>query len=142
MGSRIQVPVWVRAGVWAALLSGVPATAVSLARGEDVLASTEAVGAVFVRDRRMGWIRVGVGALAHFVVSLIWARVLVRVLRHKTGAIQSVATGAACGAGIALLDLGLIARFLPPIRKLDAAPVVADHLAYGAIVGWVLHRSR
>lgn len=133
---------WVRAGLWAALLSGAPATTVSLSRGEDVLASTEAVGAVFVRDPRKGWLRVTVGALAHIGISLFWARVLARVLSRRTGEIETVATGAACGAVIALLDLGVIGRFLPPIRRLDGGPLLADHLAFGGIVGWVVHRSR
>ena len=142
MSSRIRVPVWVRAGLWAALLSGAPATIVTLARGEDVRASTEAVGAVFVPDRRKGWIRVGVGAVAHLAISLFWARVLASLLSGKRGAVEAVATGAACGAGIALIDLGVIARFLPSIRELDGAPLFADHLAFGGIVAWIVHRER
>ena len=129
-----------RAGLWAAALSGVPSTLHALARGDDILASTEAVGAVLIPDRRKGWARVTVGGLAHVAISLFWARALERALRDNDETAGAVVTGAACGAGIALVDLGLIARFLPTIRRLAIGPLLADHLAFGAIVGWVLHR--
>lgn len=133
---------WVRAGLWAAVLSGTPSTLIALSRGEDILASTEAVGAVLVRNPHRGWARVAVGGVAHVLISLFWARVLHRALRKNIEPAGAIAAGAACGAGIALLDLGLIARFLPPIRALPASPLLADHIAFGAIVGWVLQRSR
>ena len=131
-----------RAGLWAAVLSGIPSTLITLRRGEDVLASTEAVGAVLLPDPRRGWARVAAGAAAHLLISLCWARVLERALRDNTEPAGTVAAGAACGAGIALLDLGVIGRALPPIRALDGGPLLADHIAFGAIVGWVLHRDR
>jgi hypothetical protein len=37
---------------------------------------------------------------------------------------------------IAALDLGFIGRRLPAIRWLAIAPQVADHLAFGMVVGW------
>lgn len=114
----------------------------ALRRGEDIFASTEAVGAVLLPDRRRGWARVAAGAAAHVLISLFWARVLAHVLRDHEDAVGAALAGAGCGAGIAFVDIGVIARFLPPIRELRAGPVVADHVAYGAIVGWVLHRSR
>ena len=133
---------WVRAGLWGAVLSGAPSTVIALRRGEDVLASTEAVGAVFIPNPRYGWTRIGVGAVTHLMISLFWARILQRLLRDITDTHGSVAAGAAGGAAIALLDLGLIARLLPSIRALDGAPLVADHIAFGAIVGWVLRPNR
>lgn len=133
---------WVRAGLTAALLSGAPSTVVALSRGEDVFASTEAVGAALAPRCRKGWGRVGIGAVAHVLISLFWARVLQGRLRENKDPAGAAIAGAACGAGIALIDIGVIARFLPPIRALPAGPVVADHVAYGAIVGWVLHRAR
>lgn len=136
--SRGPAPRWVRAGLTAAVLSGAPSTLVALRKGEDILASTEAVGAVLLRGPRHGWARVAAGAAVHVLISLLWARVLQRVLRHKSGRAETAAAGAVCGLGIALVDIGGIARFLPPIRALPRGPVVADHLAYGAIAGWVL----
>ena len=135
------MPPWVRAGLVAAVLSGAPSTAIALRRGDDVLASTEAVGRVFITGRDKGWARVAVGALAHLALSLLWARVLQRVLRDMQGTTASVVAGAACGAGIALVDLGMIGRLLPPIRELRGAPLVADHLAFGAVASWVLRRE-
>ncbi len=46
--------------------------------------------------------------------------------------------GAAAGVAIAAGDLGLVGRRVPPIRALPVVPQVADHLAYGAVVGVVL----
>ncbi len=142
MISRIQTPRWVRAGLTAALFSGAPSTLIALSRGEDIFASTEAVGAVLLPDRRKGWARVTAGGVAHVLISLFWARILERVLRDQQGAARAAVAGAACGAGIALIDIAGVARVLPPIRDLAAGPIVADHIAYGAIVGWVLRRSR
>ena len=139
---RTRTPSWVRAGLAAALLSGAPSTLVAVVRGEDVFASTEAVGTVVLPRWRKGWARVAAGAVAHLVISLFWARVLEGLLSDNDDASGAVLAGAACGAAIAAIDIGGIGRFLPPIRELAAGPVVADHLAYGAIVGYVLHRSR
>lgn len=142
MLTRIQTPPWVKAGLAGAVLSGAPSTLVALFRGEDIFASTEAVGAALLPRWRKGWVRVAAGAGAHLLISLFWARVLDRLLGDKDDANGAALAGAACGAGIALVDIGGIARFLPAIRELPTGPVVADHIAYGAIVGWVLHRTR
>lgn len=131
-----------RSGLWAAALSGAPSTALALYRGEDVLASTEAVGAVVMRDHRRGWARVAAGGLAHVLISLFWARVLARALRDVERPGEAAVAGALGGVGIAALDLGVVARFLPPIRALPRGPQLADHIAFGAVVGWVLKRSR
>lgn len=80
------------------------------------------------------------GGVVHLLISLFWARVLQGALRGITGSGRALTAGATSGAGIAVLDLGLVARLLPPIRALDGAPLVADHIAFGAIVGWILRR--
>ena len=131
-----------RAGLIAAVLSGAPSTVVTLRRGEDILASTEAVGEALLPRVRKGWARVAVGGVAHLCISLFWARVMQRLLRAESGTAAAVSGGAACGAAIAAIDLGLVGRFLPPIRALPGGQLFADHLAYGAIVGWVLQRNR
>jgi hypothetical protein len=56
-----------------------------------------------------------------------------------------VAVGAAAGAAIAALDLGLVVhgpagRRWPLIRALPVWPQVADHVAFGAIAGAALRR--
>jgi len=45
------------------------------------------------------------------------------------------------GLGIAALDLGIAQRRFPAIAALPRAPQVADHVAFGAIVGAVLGRA-
>jgi hypothetical protein len=58
----------------------------------------------------------------------------------------AVAWGVAAGLAVAALDLGVVARRVPrfaPIRRLPLGPQIADHVAFGAIVGAVLAaRSR
>ena len=36
---------------------------------------------------------------------------------------------------IALLDILVIGRFIPPIRELAVLPQLADHLMFGAVAG-------
>src|SRR5439155_1517772 len=69
---------------------------------------------------------------AHLAVSLGWAFVLPR----RAG----VAGGALAGLAIAALDLGVLARWFPRVRALPLGPQVADHVVYGAVVGWALRR--
>ena len=64
----------------------------------------------------------------HLAISLFWAFVIPR----RAG----VVGGAACGLAIAALDLGVLAP--PRMRELATWPQVADHVAFGAVVGWAL----
>ena len=70
----------------------------------------------------------------HLALSLGWAFVLCK------GRVRGAVPGAAAGLAIAALDLGVVGRRLPRIRALPLAPQVADHVAYGAVVGLVLAR--
>jgi hypothetical protein len=114
----------------AALLSGVPSTVHALATGADPLAATRAAGTV-LPGGRPGLVR---GALSHVGISAFWGGVLAGVLPRRRTALW----GAVAGLGIAGLDLGLIGRRFPAIRALPAIPQVADHVAFGAIVGALL----
>ena len=121
----------VRAVVVAGLLSGVPSTAHALATGGDLLAATRAAGTLLPGRRdRPGALA---GAVAHGVVTLWWVGVLTAVDRRAR---LGPWGGAAPGAAIAALDLGLIApRRAPAIAALPQGPQWADHLAFGALVG-------
>jgi hypothetical protein len=44
--------------------------------------------------------------------------------------------------GIATVDLGLVGRRFPAIAALPTLPQVADHIAFGAVLGFALARSR
>lgn len=74
----------------------------------------------------------------HGAISLAWGVVLAQTLPRR----KTAAAGACAGLLIAALDLGFVARKFPRIRALPRGPQVADHVAYGATVGWVLARRR
>lgn len=112
------------------MLSGVPSTAHTLATGGSLLDSTRAAGTLLGRPTVLR------GALAHAAISLWWTWVMDRL------GVRGPATGAVVGAAIAGLDLGVVGRRFPAIRALRPLPQVADHLAFGAVVGWALRPRR
>jgi hypothetical protein len=115
----------------AAALSGVPSTAWNLACGRDPLEATKAAGTLVLPDDAPPWALVAAAAPVHLGVSLLWTAVLARTLpsRHR------VAWGAAGGLAIAAVDLGVIGRRYPAIRRLPLVPQLADHALFGAVVG-------
>ena len=122
----------VRAAAIAATLSGAPSTAWTLAQRGDLLASTRAAGAMVGGEPRLGR-----GVVVHAAISLFWTAVLSVALPRR----HAVASGALAGAAIAVLDVGVIApRRFPAIASLPRAPLVADHVAFGALVGSMLSR--
>jgi hypothetical protein len=74
----------------------------------------------------------------HLTVSLGWALVLQRVLPRG----REVSAGALAGLVIATIDLGIVGRRVPRLRALPFGPQLADHVAYGLTVGFVLARRR
>ncbi|MEY2570989.1 MAG: hypothetical protein QOE63_1339 [Acidimicrobiaceae bacterium] len=122
------------AAVAAAVLSGAPSTVWTLATRGDLLASTRAAGMIVHRPGVIA------GAAVHAGMSVGWTIALAAVLPCRGRALGAV-LGAAAGAGIAALDLGLVApRRFPAVAALPLGPQLADHLAFGAIVGWCLGR--
>jgi hypothetical protein len=121
----------VGAALIAGVLSGAPSALHALVTGGDVLASTRAAGTLLPGRRdRPG---VVAGAIAHGVITAWWVGVLALASRHRR---LGPWRGALAGAGIAALDLGLIApRRAPAIAALSQGPQWADHLAFGALVG-------
>ena len=113
------------------MVSGAPSTAHSLLTGADPLEAARAAGSVVLGARERRTVPLLVAAVpAHLAVSLGWALVLPR----RAG----VVGGAVVGLAIAALDLGVLARWFPRVRALPLGPQVADHVAYGAVVGWAL----
>jgi hypothetical protein len=126
------------AGGAAAVLSGVPSTVHALATGRDPLAATLAAGTLALpRERRRGRL-LAAAVPVHIGVSVGWAIVLAAVLPRR----RTVPAGAAAGLAIAALDLGTVGRRGSRLRALPLGPQLADHVAYGAIVGAVLARRR
>ena len=112
----------------AAALSGAPSTVHALVTGGDPLAAARAAGALLLPRERRTFPLLLAAFPVHVGVSLFWASVIPR----RAG----VAGGAACGLGIAALDLRLLAP--ARVRALPTWPQVADHVAFGAVVGWAL----
>ncbi|MDP8976549.1 MAG: hypothetical protein M3N28_09360 [Actinomycetota bacterium] len=116
------------AGAVAAVLSGVPSTAAAVLTRRDALEAARAAGAM------VGSPTVGAGAAVHACISLAWGVMLAAALPRR----HPVLWGVAAGGAIAAVDLGVVGRRLAPIRALPAVPQVADHLAFGAVVGAVV----
>jgi hypothetical protein len=126
------------AGLVAAVASGIPSTAITLLRGEDVLDGARAAGAIVLPGERRTWVLLAAAAPVHLALSLGWAAVLGAVLPRRA----EPAWGTLAGLGIAAVDLGVIGRRIPAIRDLPQGRQWADHLAYGLAVGLVLRHAR
>ncbi|HMG26182.1 MAG TPA: hypothetical protein VKH36_05140 [Acidimicrobiia bacterium] len=134
---RSRLRAGLRAGAVAGVLSGAPSTAHAVATGRSPFDSVRAAGTLLLPvDAAPGALAAG-GVLAHGAISLGWGVVLAAVLPRR----HPVVWGALAGLAIAGLDLGVLARRWPRIRALPTVPQVADHVAYGALVGFVLSRA-
>jgi hypothetical protein len=122
---------WLRqgatAGVAAAVLSGAPSTLDALVHRRSPLEAARAAGVILGRPS------LARGLAAHAVISLGWGVVLTAVLPRR----HAPAWGALAGAGIYVLDMEVIGRRWPAIRALPRLPQLADHLAFGIVLGWV-----
>jgi hypothetical protein len=79
--------------------------------------------------------RISVAAAVHFAASFWWASVLVVLMPRRAPMVGALIASAL----IAFLDLKLIApRFFAETAALAFIPQLADHLAWGAMVGAVL----
>ena len=126
------------AGAVAAVLSGLPSTAIALCRGDNPAEASLAAGSILLpRERRPLWL--GAAAIpVHIGFSLGWGVVLAAVLPRR----RTLAWGAAAGLAIAALDLAVGRSRRPMIRALPVLPQVADHVAYGLVVGAVVAHCR
>ena len=128
----------VEAGLVAAVASGIPSTAWTLLRGEDVLEAGRAAGAIVLPHERRTGVLLAAAVPVHLGLSLGWALALGALLPRRAEPVL----GALAGAAIAALDLGVIGRRIPAIRALPQGRQWADHLAYGLAVGLVLRARR
>jgi hypothetical protein len=126
----------VRAGLAAAVLSGAPSTIHALATGRDPLEATYAAGSILLPGERRPGRLLAAAVPVHLGISVGWAIVLAAVLPPR----RTILWGAAAGLAIAALDLGLIGRRFDRIRALPVGPQLADHVAYGAVVGALLRK--
>jgi hypothetical protein len=126
------------AGTAGALLSGVPSTAVTLARRESLLDGATAAGSILLPAERRTAPLVAAAVPVHLALSLGWAAVLSMLLPRRA----TVPFAVAGGLAIAALDLEIAARAFPRIRALPQGRQWADHVAYGLAVGVVVRRRR
>ena len=125
-------------GRWQGALSGMPSTVWTLVRGGNPLGAVRAAGTLVLPPSAGSISLLVAGTGAHTVISFGWAMGLAVVLpEHRTRT-----AGAAAGLAIAALDLGAVGRRYPAIRALPTLPQVADHLAFGFLVGAVLRARR
>jgi hypothetical protein len=126
------------AGAVASIVSGTPSTLQALLTRADPLEATLAAGTLLLpRERRRG--RLLLAAVpTHLGLSLGWGIALATALPRR----RTTAAGALGGLVIAALDLGLVGRAFPRVRDLPTPAQVADHVAFGAVVGAVVARRR
>jgi hypothetical protein len=136
--SRAWITDGMAAGAVAAVLSGIPSTVIAVARGDDPLESTAAVGSILVPDESGKLLRLAAAVPVHVALSVGWGVVLSALLPRRA----TIAWGAAAGLCIAALDLGVIGRRFGRIDALPLGPQIADHLAFGVVAGVVLRRRR
>jgi hypothetical protein len=108
-----------------------------LATSRSPFEAIRAAGTLVIPDDAPPSAQAAAGVVAHGAISLGWGVVLAAVLPRR----RTVVWGALAGLAVAGLDLGVLARRWPRIRALPLLPQVADHIAYGAIVGAELSRA-
>jgi hypothetical protein len=116
---------YVRAVIAAGTLSGAPSTLWALVRGRPLTEAARAAGQLLGKPTLVR------GLLAHTALTIAWTAVLVPALPTRRRAVW----GAAAGAAIHVLDMEVIGRHVPHVRDLERLPQLADHLAFGALVG-------
>jgi hypothetical protein len=125
------------AGAVAGALSGAPSTAHALVTRRPPLDAVRAAGTLLLADDAPALRLAATGVVVHGAISLGWGVALAGVLPRRRTALW----GAIAGLVIAGVDLGVLGRRWPRTRALPRWPQVADHLAYGALVGAVLSRT-
>jgi hypothetical protein len=118
----------VPAALVAGLLSGAPSTLHALVTRRPLRAAVSAAGELLGHP---GVVR---GVLAHTAVTIGWTSVLLVVLPRRA----TIAWGAVAGAAIGLADLAIADRRFPAIAALPRLPQLADHVAFGTLVGAVV----
>jgi hypothetical protein len=126
------------AGAVGAVVGGLPSTVIALLRGRDPLEASLAAGTIALRDETRTGRLLAAAAVTHVILSLAWAVPITHLLPRR----RPVMAGAAAGLMIAAVDLALVGRRIPRVRRLPVLPQIADHLAYGAAVGAVAAHRR
>jgi hypothetical protein len=134
----VPIKTTVGAALLAGLVGAVPSTLHAIASGGNWLESIDAIAAVAnAENLSFGW-RVSVATAIHFVISFVWAAVLIAILPRR----QTLLWASAAGAAVAVVDLLLLAPILfPEVAALSFWPQLADHIVWGVAVGAVRARA-
>lgn len=116
----------------AGALAGIPSTVHALVTGRSMWAATRAAGTLLGKPSAIR------GVVVHTALSIFWASVLSRAAPRP----RPLLAGAAAGAAIGALDLGVVGRRVTEIRSLPQWPQMADHVAFGSLVAAVLEWRR
>lgn len=135
-----------RAAFVAGVVSGAPSALAAVRAQRDPLSPTRAAGRMLLPDERRLGPLVGAAGVVHGVLSLGWASVIAATLPRDAGRLRAVLHGTLLGGAIAAADLGLAHAVRNPrleaVANLEVTSQVADHLAFGAVTGLMLARSR
>src|SRR5437763_10697149 len=124
------------AGLVAAVASGVPSTAWTLARGGDVLEGARAAGALVLPAEHDARVLLVVAVPVHLALSVGWALALQALIPRRREPLY----GTLGGLAIAALDRGISGRRFPAIRALEPPPQRHHPHALGLTVGLVFRR--
>lgn len=128
----------IRAGVPAAVFSGLPSTVHALLTKRDPLEASVAAGSILLpREERLTYL-VAAAVPVHLALSVGWAVALAHMLPRK----NPITKGTAAGLAIAAFDLGVVGRRYPRVGALCLFPQIADHVAFGIITSLVLSKRR
>ena len=123
----------------AAALSGLPSTLHAVieqrslrSAGAYVYDATRAVGTL-VPPGRPGFVR---GAVVHIAISMLCGETLARTLPRD----HCREWGAVAGLVIGIVNVGVIGRWFPAIRRLPLMPQLADNVMFGMVFGLALDR--
>lgn len=129
-----------RATALAATFSGAPSILVRAASSEwrlvptlrYVAEATRAAGTIAPPGRPS----VARGVLVHTGVSLVYGRLLAWTLPER----RTMVWGGTAGLALGVINIAVLGRRYPAIAALPVAPQIADHVAFGAILGALLDR--
>jgi energy-converting hydrogenase Eha subunit B len=126
-------------GGLAGFVSAIPSTAYFLVTGGDFLEPLNALAATAGANGLPVFFRVIVAGAIHFIVSFLWAGVLVVSIPKRFG----IPGAMIASVIIALFDLKVIApQYFPGLSALAFTPQLIDHIVWGFVVGIVLRLSR
>ena len=119
----------------AAVFSGAPSTVIFVVTGQDLWLPVRAVGSMLLSADAPASMLFLSAALVHCGVSLFWIVVISSVVPPRHAPLLAIAASTA----IAVVDLRVIAPlFFPDVAALAFWPQFADHLMWGALVGFTL----